>query len=311
MRYFIRNRPVSAPAAFLGACMLLSTLSLSSCGTEESDGSAPEVTLNLAEREGVVRLGITDTIKIDFSEPIDTATLEVEFLPEDIAAGIARHFEGKRKMLVYGTHKNFGRTHFAVGKPFAVALTHLSDLDGNHRDRIQWDFEPYHWSDVDFYDRNREGEIDTLFGSSHRWRLAVDTGDTLWTEGKLDVLTAGPSVDLRDAKLLRLHPLDTLSLLLESGKEMDINVDLIGPFPEEAFDSLYYSTNPKAPVFSDSTRNKGRVAFPDFVPGLDRHRNDLGPGNAESTGLYVIRLNMFKAASGFYRLRVVHKRESH
>ncbi len=307
----IRDSLLSTRALSLVVLLLGSGFFLASCATEEVDRGAPEISLNLSELDGKYRFGVTDTVLIEFSEPIDTAALAVEFLPTIGSDGISKFFQGDRKLLIHGAHKNFGRTHFEIGKSFAIVLSHLTDLAGNRRGQIQLDFAPYTWSDVDFFDRDREDEVDTLFGTSSRWRLPIDAGDTLWTEGKLDGLTQRSPLDLRDAKLIRLLPMDTLSVLLDGPRAMNIKLELLGPYPEASFDSLFYDTNPKLAIQVDSTRNLGRAQFNGFVPGLARHRAELGVGNAEAPGLYVIRLNMFQQLAGFYRLRVVLKRESH
>lgn len=296
------NRP---GPALMAAFMLAMTLSMSGCAREEpsDDSTSPDHIIKAPMSQGKYRFGITDTIAIEFSENIDTGSLDLGFSDP---TGMAYRFQGLRRVQVYGTKNTYGTPHFPVNTPFTMTMTGLKDKAGNGRPVIEESFLPYTWADRDFLDTTYDW-IDTLYSGAN-WVDGTPITDTLTIEGSLDFDQNFGRPDLYDYKVIRVAAPDTVDVLLTTRKDINLKMQIAGPFRASDFDSVLKqfkfesaSTNPNGAkrLFSDSTGTKSRASHK-FVANLEDHKWVLG--SYDAPGLYVVRLVIPQGKEGFYRL---------
>jgi hypothetical protein len=287
-------------AALLGSAAFL----FQGCLHDESaDETPPDYTIaKLHSAQGKWRFGVTDTIAVDFSEPIDTGSLRVEFEP---APGIASRFQGRDRLLIYGTETGSGASHFGIGAPFTATFAHLEDARGNGADASAEDFAPYWWADRDFLEPGFKG-FDSLFASDSAWADGSPFADTLISEGNLDAKTNGHEVDYNDVKLIKLTPPDTFRALLACPKKVRMKLQLAGPFPPEAADSLLMGYNFDQASQADSTQGKGQ-AMVQVIADYGVHDDALG--SPSSPGIYALRISVPLDNEAFYRLETTLRRK--
>lgn len=303
------NRPRPAQ---LAAFMVAMILSMAGCAREEpsTDSTSPDHIIKAPKSQGKYRFGITDSIAIEFSENIDTGALDLGFSDP---TGIAYRFQSLRRLQIHGTKNTYGTPHFPVNTSFTMTMTGLKDLAGNGRTVIEETFLPYPWADRDFLDTTYDW-YDTLYSGAN-WVDGTPVTDTLTIEGSLDDAQNFGRFDRFDYKVLRVAAPDTLDMLLTTRKDINLKVQIAGPFKAADFDSLVRlfkfevpSTNPDGTkrLYSDSTGTKARASH-QFVADLEDHKWELG--SFDAAGLYVIRLRIPEEKEGFYRLSV-HIRKS-
>jgi hypothetical protein len=284
--------------ARIGAALLLSGLvfSLSGCSPQgESDTTPPDPIIKLEKSQGKYRFGVTDTINVDFSEPIDTARLAVAIAPSQ---GTDYKFQGRTRLRIFGTNKTAGAAHFTVKVPFSLTLAGLRDDAGNGTGDLSEAFQPFAWVDQDLVDTSFNG-YDSLFASSSTWIDGTPMSDSLVTEGKLDFNNVFGKDDRQDIKIMRLVPPDSLALTLTCSKNMNLKLQVSGPYPETGLDSALADYDPAKANHTDSTRNRGSLTHK-FDASFDNHFKVFGaPG---TPGIYVIRLSIPPDMEGFYRL---------
>lgn len=286
--------PVSA---VLGAFMGGMVLSLMGCAGEEtsSDGTSPNHIITAPKSQGKYRFGITDTVSVIFSENIDTAALDVDFAD---TAGIAFRKVGQRLLQVHGTRKTFGTSHFRVNTDFTMTITGLQDHAGNGHPAIVETFMPYRWADRDFIDSGFTG-YDSLFAGDSAWIDGSSLRDTLVVEGALDFYENFGREDRADLKIVRLTAPDTLDVSVTSRSDLDIKLQVAGPFAAEGLEAAL-----RAFVFPSQgvqSRN-GRM---DTTFHADYQDHDIKLGSPSAPGIYALRLSLTRVdTEGFYRIRL-------
>jgi hypothetical protein len=253
--------------------------------------------IQASKSQGKYRFGVTDTLAIDFSEPIDTAALDLRF-SDDLAAGYA--FRGRSQVLIFGTRKSFGAGHFPINTSFTLNILGLRDDAGNGNPAITESFQPYRWADRDVLDRTFRG-CDSLFSGDTAWIDGSPLTDSLIVEGALDFNDNLGDEDRVDIKLVRLTPPDTLEVVVTTRKDVPVNLKVGGPFKEEELDSALA----RAENFSLTTRTTDRTGRVDttFRADFERHLRVLGSSGA--SGIYALRLSLPTAdTEGFYRIRL-------
>ncbi|HKP95477.1 MAG TPA: hypothetical protein VJ385_06950 [Fibrobacteria bacterium] len=282
-----------------GAALIVgfSVLSLAGCGPqEESDSTPPDPIIKLEKSQGKYRYGVTDTIVVDFSEAIDTAGLAVAISPSQ---GLDHRFKSRTRLVIYGTGKASGASHFNINSPFSLTLAGLRDLEGNGRGEISEAFQPYPWVDRDFVDTSFTG-YDSLYTANSTWIDGSAFTDTLVTEGRLDFSSNFGREDRQDYKIIRMDPPDSLKLTLTCSKALNIRMQIAGPLPEaDLAATLARLSFADSSFFSDSTRTRGSLSTR-FQASFDSHFDKLG--SASAPGVYAIRLSIPADTEGFYRL---------
>lgn len=286
-------------------------------GDDESDGGSsdvdsPDHIVKAPKSQGKYRFGITDTIAIDFSEDIDTAALGFDFTD---SAGIGWSFQGRRKVNLFGTRRNYETSHFPINSPFTLTLTGLRDLAGNGNPSLDIPFEPYAWVDRDFLDSTFDW-YDTLYSGADTWLDGTPVTETFLTEGALDYAENFGDVDRYDFKVLSMPAPDTLVVSLSARRGLNVRMYVAGPFKPATFDSLLdayrFETAPTTGegtkvLLKDSTWAIGTVTRR-FDASLFDHKAVLD--DYDAPGLYVIRLGLPEGQEGFYRLSVQVKRRN-
>lgn len=288
------------PRRFLASLSLgLSMLALGGCSPQESsDKTPPDYTIAKADTaHGKYLFGVTDTLSIGFSEKIDTGALVVEFSP---AQGIEKRWSTRTRMLVHGKNKSAGTTHFTINSPFTATLSGLRDLEGNGRSPIVLSFQPHWWSDRDFTDSLFDG-FDSLYATDSTWGDGSPFSQPLATEGRLDrQANLSRDEDRQDFKVIKLVPPDSLYITATSPKNMNLRIQIAGPFRPEKVDSVLANYVPATEsFFADSTRNRGTVSHT-FSADYGDHDDVLGSPSAP--GVYAVRLSIPEDQEGFYRL---------
>jgi hypothetical protein len=288
------------PALLLAA----SALCLQSCIHDvSSDGTPPDYTIpNLAKSQGKWRYGVTDTIAVQFSKNIDTGAFSVSFDPAD---GIARKFDGPSRLLVFGSLKGPGATHFPVRSPFTATFKGVSDVMGNGRPAATETFEPYYWADRDFVDSAFDGE-DSLFASDSTWADGSPFSDTLVSEGVLDAKTNRRSVDYNDIKLIKLVPPDTFRVTLTGPKTVNLKLQIAGPFLPAKADSILGDYDFDQAKIADSTQSRGTASA---LLLADYKVHDDSLGSPSQPGIYAVRVSLGLDKEAFYRMQTVLHRK--
>jgi hypothetical protein len=283
----------------LGAVLALGSavLTLAGCGPqEETDSTPPDPIIKLDKSQGKYRFGVTDTIDVFFTEPIDTAALAVAIAPSQ---GLAYRFKTNMRLQIFGTEKSSGASHFTLKAPFSLTLAGLKDLSGNGRhEEISDAFQPYPWVDRDLVDNSFNG-YDSLYADSTHWVDGSPMIDTIVTEGHMDFNAILDQDDRQDIKIVRLAPPDTLKLALTCAKTLNLKMQVSGPYPEDSVDAYVNKNRFADALFTDSTRTKG-ILSTRFVADFDTHFDKLH--DASKPGIYVIRLSIPVETEGFYRL---------
>jgi hypothetical protein len=296
---FIRSATTAALIGLTGTIFL----SLMGCGMEEqtSDTTPPDHIINLPNPQGKYRYGVADTITVDFGEPIDTAALAVTFSP---AVGIAHAFRDANTLLVFGGLKHHGQNHFPVNLNFTMTLAGLKDLHGNGLPAVDAAFQPDAWADSDYFVPNF-ASFDSLFSSDTRWMdSSSQATDSLITEGSLDFFHFPPEpLDIDDFKLIRLKGADTVNARLTTRKDVDIKLQVYGPFKT---DTSLAGISLDTALFTGSTGASGRLEVK-FNTSIEVHAHKLG-GSFDAPGIYVIRMTLPQDQEAFYRLGLrIHK----
>jgi hypothetical protein len=290
--------------------LLGAALSLPGCIQErhfDGDGSPPDYTIpKLTKSQGKWRFGVTDTIAIQFNEKIDTAALELAFLPPD---SIGYRFDGPDRLLIYGRRLDAGMRHFLVNSPFRLEMEGLRDLNGNSMGRVDEEFAPYWWIDRDFLDSTFQG-FDSLFADDSTWADSSDLySDTLVAEGRLDFNGNGNREDRQDFLLVRLTPPDSLKFTVECPRNLNMRMQVAGPFRSGSQDSIlqnYSFPGGERTFFADTNKTRGSLGFQVFAD-FTKHYDLLD--SSDAPGLYAIRLSIPEDQEGFYRLRAVVSRK--
>lgn len=296
----------AAPSGLLFV-LVPALLALAGCGGEEgaSDGDPPDHIIKAPMSQGKYRFGITDTIAIDFSEDIDTASLDLAFSD---SGNIGWRLAGRRRALIFGTRSTFGTGHFTVNTRFTLTMTGLRDRAGNGRPSIEAEFIPYLWADRDYLDSTFDWS-DSLYAGT-TWIDGTPVTDTLVVEGALDDKQNVGRVDRRDFKLIRVAAPDTIQLILSTRTDLNLRMHVAGPFREDQLDSVIRNYDFNAPIGAgegsqvqtrDSTMARGKASSL-LVTDLYDHKPVLGSFDAH--GIYVIWLRIPEEMEGFYRLSV-------
>jgi hypothetical protein len=291
---FIRASIMGISILSLSLCLLAG---LTGCSPEESsDQSPPDHIINLPMSQGKYLYGVTDTIVVGFSENIDTSALAMMITPSQ---GIGASAKNPSRLLIYGTNKSAGASHFTVNSPFTLTLTGIRDHAGNGRTAITESFQPYAWADKDFLDTTFSG-YDSLFAAdSGKWMDGSSLADSFVVEGRVDINNNRGEGDRQDFKILRMVAPDTLKLVLTCPKGLNMRAQIAGPFPADKVDSVFENYDFSKSFFSDSTRNKGSLTHA-FNADYSDHDDLLGSPSAP--GIYFIRLSIPLDTEGFYRL---------
>jgi hypothetical protein len=293
------SNSIFRPALLVAAMGLTGTLALSflGCGAAEESGSdtaPPDHIINLPVSQGKYLYGITDTIAVDFGEDIDTAGLGVDF---GGASGISTAFRGASVLLLYGKLRDHGQNHFPVNLGFTMSLTGLRDTHGNGLSVVNASFQPYTWADSDCC-VSKFDSFDSLFASDSQWVDGTRFSDSLVTEGSLDFFRVPlEPLDIDDFKLLRLKGADTVSALLTTRKDVDLKLEVFGPF---RVDSTLAGVSLDSAVFTGHSGDQGRIDVK-FNTSVEVHARKLG-GSFDAPGIYVMRLTLPQDKEGFYRL---------
>lgn len=280
-------------------------LALSSCIQErhldDGDRTPPDYTIpKLSKSQGKWRFGVTDTIALEFNEKIDTAALELKFLPPD---SIGYRFDGADRLLIFGRRKDAGARHFLINTPFRLEMEALKDLYGNDIGRASEEFTPYWWSDRDFLDSAFQG-FDSLFADDSTW--ADSSGmysETFTTEGRLDFNGNGEREDRQDFLLIKLTPPDTFKLTVTCPRTLNLRMQVAGPFEpgtEAAILQDYSFPGGSRTFYADTNKTKGTLGFK-VAADFNKHYEELG--SPAAPGLYAIRLSIPEDQEGFYRLQ--------
>ncbi|MDQ3003566.1 MAG: Ig-like domain-containing protein [Fibrobacterota bacterium] len=287
-----------ARLSWIGAALVLgwTALSLSGCGAEEeSDNTPPDPIINAVKSQGKYRFSVTDTLSIEFDEKIDTSKIAIAISPSQ---GTEFRFKGQSKLLIYGTLKTSGTSHFTINSPFSVTLAGLKDLAGNGTATISESFTPFVWTDREFVD-STFNSYDSLFATDSTWIDGTPHSDSMVAEGVLDSKVNFGSEDYQDYKIIKLFAPDTLNLILNSAKSMNTTMMISGPFAENDLDKTLLGYDFNKSFHIDSTRSTG-AAFHKFVATFDNH--DALLGSPAAPGIYVIRVAIPRNYEGFYRL---------
>lgn len=288
----------------LAAALLLATAGCNA-GPASSDGTPPDHMIKAPESQGKYRYGITDTLAVEFSEDIDTAALDLTF--SDSAIGYA--FRGRRGLIIFGTERTHGISHFKVNTPFTAEFSGLRDLSGNGHPAIEETFQPYAWADRDFLDSTYDW-YDSLQRDPSTWIDGSPTLDTLISEGSLDDKKNFGLADEFDYKVFRVAAPDTLDFFLHTRKELELALQVAGPFKDSGFaerlrdfDFESPGSNPEGTrrIYAGTTGNKGSLSHSLVTNGID-HKRELD--DFDAAGLYVIRIGVPDKQEGFYRLGV-------
>lgn len=300
---------VKRPGAFrLAVPAFLLSLSLTQITGCIGDEASPDLTppdhmIKAPESQGKYRFGISDTIAIEFSENIDTGSLDLEFSD---SAGMQYEVPGPRKAIVFGTRNSYGASHFPVNTPFTLTIRGLQDRWGNGHPDIEQEFIPYAWADRDYLDTTYDF-YDTLYNGD-AWLDGTPVSDTLLIEGSLDYKQNFGRVDRLDYKVIRVAAPDTVEVSVTTRKDLNVRVMVAGPFRLEGFDAALtafdFNTAPTTgegtKLFArDSTAGKGLVSR-SWVTDLKDHKRVTGSFDAPA--LYVIRLGVPEEKEGFYRV---------
>jgi hypothetical protein len=283
----------------LGAALVLGSavLSLTGCGPqEESDSTPPDPIIKLEKPQGKYRFGVTDTVDIFFTEPVDTSAVAVAIAPSD---GLAYRFKTNMRLQIFGTEKSSGVSHFMLSTPFTLTLAGLKDQAGNgQHGEISETFQPYAWVDRDLIDAGYAG-VDTLFNGLNNWVDGSPMTDTIVTEGRLDFKEDLGTEDRVDVKIVRIAPPDTLKLALTCAKSLNVKMQVFGPYPENQLEDLVKKNGFTDTVFSGSTLTKG-TSTTQVIPDFLVHKAKLE--DSDKPGIYAIRLSIPVETEGFYRL---------
>lgn len=286
--------------AWIGASLILglAALSLSGCGADEkSDDTPPDPIINAVKSQGKYRFSVTDTLKIDFDEKIDTSKISVAISP---AQGTGYHFVGQKLLLIYGTQQTSGTSHFTINSPFSLTLAGLKDLAGNGTATISESFTPFVWTDQEFLDSTFSG-YDSLFATDSTWVDATPQTDSMVAEGVLDYKSNfGKDEDRQDYKIIKLNAPDTLGIVLNCSKGLNTKMQIAGPFAEKDLNKTLAAFDfPTKSFHADSTKKTGVAAYK-FNATFDEHDTVLG--SPATPGIYVIRVTLPVDTEGFYRL---------
>jgi len=267
----------------------------------DPDIDAPTSKVNLLSSQGSFRFGITDSISIEFSEKIDTAALALAFTPSE---GIGYKFFDDKKLLIFGKNKIFGKNSFNINSPFTLAMTGLRDLAGNGQSRIENKFLSYPWVDQETIDTNFVG-ADSLFKDSTTWIDGSPITDSIVTEGSLSFPNNLSRLDWQDFKIIEMKAPDTLTLLLTTAKELDIKLQIAGPFAPANIQSTFKNYDFDSSFYMGQTGDRGQVAT-QVVAKYEDH--DRKFGSPSMPGIYAIRLSIPANQKGFYRLALKMKK---
>lgn len=282
------------------AGMLLAALVLvlAGCDGEEtsSDGTSPDHMIKAPKSQGKWRFGVTDTLVMDFSEPIDTASLDLRFSD---SAGVGFGFKGRRQVRLFGTRRSFGAGHFPINTPFTMAMLGLRDDAGNGRPAIEETFLPWWWADRDFIDKSFRG-YDSLFSGDTAWVDGSSVKDTLIAEGALDFNEVFGDEDRVDVKIVRLVAPDTLDVVITAKRDLPFNLQMAGPFKAEGLDTALAASG-AFPNPAVSSRNGVITAS----LRADYQAHDVKLGNPAAPGIYALRVSLTTAETeGFYRIQL-------
>jgi hypothetical protein len=292
---FTRAAVLGAGALFLQSCIQEQT--------RDGNDSPPDYTIpNLAKSQGKWRYGVTDTIAVEFSEKIDTQSLALTFTPR---ASIGYRMDGQSRLLIFGLKQDAGSTHFIVNSPFTLDIAGLRDLAGNGRPAVSESFQPYYWGDRDFLDSAFQG-FDSLSLDDSTWADSTRMySDTLLAEGRLDFNGNGSAEDRQDFKLVRLTPPDTFKVNVYCPRDVNMRMQVAGPFPSGSQDSIlrnYSFPTGKRTIFADTNKIKGILSC-NFAADFNVHDSLLL--SSAAPGLYAIRLSVPEDQEGFYRVEAV------
>jgi len=271
--------------------------------TPDSADSPPDYTIpNLAKSQGKWRYGVTDTIAVEFSEKIDTASLALTFTPP---ASIGYRMDGSSRLLIFGLKQDAGATHFIVNSPFTLGIAGLRDLAGNGRPAATESFQPYYWGDRDFLDSSFQG-FDSLFLDDSTWADSTRMySDTLLAEGRLYFNGNGNLEDRQDFKLIRLTPPDTFKINVYCPRNVNMRMQIAGPFPSGSQDSIlenYSFPTGKRTFYADTNHARG-ILSAQFAADFNAHDSLLL--SSAAPGLYAVRLSVPEDQEGFYRVQAV------
>lgn len=289
------------------AGLVLLSIGLAGCDKEEgtSDQTPPDHIVKAAKSQDKWRFGVTDTIAIEFDEAVDEKSLDLAFSD---TSGRGWKLLNARKALIFGTRTLFETGHFPINTPFTLTLRGLRDRFGNGHNDIHEAFLPYPWVDRDFLDTTFNG-YDTLFNGT-AWMDGTPMTDTLLMEGRLDDNENFRDPDRFDYKVIRVKAPDTVDFFLKAARDMEIRVQIAGPFHPIGFDTTLdkynFTTAPMTgrgtkAVYRDTlqTADQGRLAKT-FRADLFDHEEVLD--SFDAVGLYVVRLSVPEGKEGFYRL---------
>jgi hypothetical protein len=270
-----------------------------------SDETPPDHMIKAPNPQGKYRFGITDTLAVEFSEAIDTSALDLTFSD----SAIAFSFRGDRRLIIFGTGQTHGISHFKVNTPFTATFNGLRDLSGNGRPSIEETFQPYAWTDRDFLDSTYDW-YDSLQRDEDTWIDGSPVLDSLISEGSLDDRKNFGLTDEFDYKVFRVAAPDTLDFFLSTRKELELSLQLAGPFKDSGFaerlrdfdfDASGSNTQGTRRIFTGTTGSKGGLSHSLVTDGID-HKRELN--DFDAAGIYVIRLGVPDKQEGFYRLGV-------
>lgn len=294
----IRPRHQGMVKGAAGMLLAALVLVLSGCGREEtsSDGASPDHMIKAPRSQGNWRFGVTDTLVMEFSEPIDTAALDLRFSD---SAGVGFAFKGRKQALLFGTRRTFGAGHFPINTPFTMAMLGLRDDAGNGRPAIEETFLPWWWADRDFIDKSFRG-YDSLFSGDTAWVDGSSMKDTLIAEGALDFRENFGDEDRVDIKIVRLVAPDTLDIVITAKRDLPFNLQLAGPFKAEGLDTALASSGafPNPAVVS-------RNGVISASQRADYQAHDVKLGSPSAPGIYALRISLNTAETeGFYRIQL-------
>ncbi len=280
------------------------SLAFFNCGPTEDEPDDVEVD----KVEPIASISVWDTVEVIFKNKIKKADIDLEIVSGDLSWEIS----GEKSIRVFGSMRTFGNNHFPVGEPVAFKVFDNKDSENPiELETISIDINS--WMDEDYFDKSYS-QADTLMGigSNAKWLSGQSLSNVFKSDGAIMGPRDANTIDFQDFKLVVLAPDDTLNYALNCSKEMDLTLEIIGPYPITDFEDSFPGSldsadnNSKYLAASKSTGETGEL-LGKFVVSYGNHasliRNeDLGTAG-DDPGFYVLRISVSNLShEGFYTL---------
>lgn len=243
-----------------------------------------------------------DTLTVNFSEKIDTSTLEIAV----IGAPIQSKIISQTQIKFFGKERKLSRSFFRPDTNYEVVLKNLQDLKGNTAASDQTiKFKTHTWIDGDWkdstYDKEDTLSLDTL------WKNGKPIKTNLYHEGAIWGDFSDTFGDRIDRKVLVLDNEDTLYYDFTCTTGGDLEFSLWGPFATETWQDSVVNMKGSSPNLKlrrvAETKCKtepGNRVKGSYITKSSEYRENIKFG--VSTGIYVLKIGRLGDSKGYYTL---------